>query len=373
MRITNNMMIERMKGYINDNLLRMDRLQNQLATGKSINKASDDPVGCARIMKINSDMLGNEQYTRNINDGLAWLEATEGSLDVLTNILQRAREIAVRSANGVQTASDTQKMAEEVHQIIENVVGIANSTHNGRYLFSGYQTDDPLVKSSNKNYNMVPDPLVEKMEYNIGADDIIAVNVTGEEVFGPPTNIVAPENGVPQLIQDLMDLEAFLNAGNFGAVGDYDYSTGDGTQTISAGQIVYNEPISTHATDPGQAGHYYRALGNHGSIDLSAEDYGNPARWEDVTPIGVSIGTIDAHLENVLAVRAEVGSKINRLELVQKRLENAEISLTKLLSSTQDVDMAETIMDLKNQENVYNASLAGGARIIQPTLVDFLG
>lgn len=372
MRITNNMMVERMKGYINDNLIRMDRIQNQLATGKTINKVSDDPVGCARVMKVNADMQANEQYMRNINDGLAWMEATEGSLDVLTNILQRTREIAVRSANGVQTPSDTQKMAEEIHQIIENVVGVANSAHNGRYIFSGYQTDQSLVKSSNMNYNVTPNPLVEKMEYNIGADDKIAVNVIGEEVFGAPTNVVAPELGVPQLIQDLLDLEGYLNAGNFGPVDGYDYSTGDGIQTISTGDIVCNEPVSTHAILPGAAGHYYRALGDHGIIDLSAADYGDNTKWEDVTPIGTSIGTIDAHLENTLAVRADIGGRINRMELVQKRLENAEVSLTKLLSNTQDVDIAETIMNLKNEENVYNASLAGGARIIQPTLVDFL-
>ena len=63
---------------------------------------------------------------------------------------------------------------------------------------------------------------------------------------------------------------------------------------------------------------------------------------------------------------------MNRLELVESRLEDMELNYTELLSENEDVDMARLIIDLKNQENVYRASLAAGARIIQPTLVDFL-
>ncbi|HOL92687.1 MAG TPA: flagellin, partial [Clostridiales bacterium] len=67
-----------------------------------------------------------------------------------------------------------------------------------------------------------------------------------------------------------------------------------------------------------------------------------------------------------------VGARINRLELTMNRMLNDITNFTRLMSENEDVDMTETIMNLKNEENVYRASLAGGARIIMPSLVDFL-
>mgnify|MGYP002411154018 FL=1 len=84
------------------------------------------------------------------------------------------------------------------------------------------------------------------------------------------------------------------------------------------------------------------------------------------------LSEIDADMNNLLRVRADVGARTNRLELSADRLESDTVNFTKLMSLNEDVDTAETIMNLKNEENVYRASLAGGARIIQPSLVDFL-
>lgn len=92
----------------------------------------------------------------------------------------------------------------------------------------------------------------------------------------------------------------------------------------------------------------------------------------DHAAVGSMIEKLDADLNNLLRLRADVGARINRVELTSNRLSNDAINFTKLMSLNEDVDIAETIMNLKNEENVYRASLAGGARIIMPTLVDFL-
>lgn len=92
----------------------------------------------------------------------------------------------------------------------------------------------------------------------------------------------------------------------------------------------------------------------------------------DSDAINDALGALDNKMDDVLTCEAMVGAKINRLELQEARLESNQISLTGLLSSNEDADMAEVIMNLKIQENVYQASLSAGARIIQPSLVDFL-
>lgn len=72
------------------------------------------------------------------------------------------------------------------------------------------------------------------------------------------------------------------------------------------------------------------------------------------------------------SIRAEIGAKTNRLELTKSRLEDEVLNLTRLLSQNEDIDIAETITDVKMQESVYRAALSVSARIMQPTLVDFI-
>lgn len=92
----------------------------------------------------------------------------------------------------------------------------------------------------------------------------------------------------------------------------------------------------------------------------------------DQAGVQTFLGIVDSHLDRVLSVRADIGAKVNRMELVTNRLSSNQVSFAGMLSDAEDVDMAEAIMILKNAENVYRASLSTGGKIIQPSLVDFL-
>lgn len=93
---------------------------------------------------------------------------------------------------------------------------------------------------------------------------------------------------------------------------------------------------------------------------------------EDVEALNQDLGLIQERLDSITQERAVIGAKVNRLDLQETRLENTRINYEELLSKNQDADLAEVIMQLKMQESVYRASLAAGARIIMPSLVDFL-
>ena len=92
----------------------------------------------------------------------------------------------------------------------------------------------------------------------------------------------------------------------------------------------------------------------------------------DGKPINDKLGSIDEQIDNLLAVRATLGARMNRIELVKGRLESEEVNVTTLMSENEDADIAEVITQLKAQENVHRAALGAGSRIIQPSLVDFL-
>ncbi|WP_251554711.1 flagellar hook-associated protein FlgL [Neobacillus muris] len=81
---------------------------------------------------------------------------------------------------------------------------------------------------------------------------------------------------------------------------------------------------------------------------------------------------LDSQIDNILKHRAELGARMNRMELSASRIEGLEISTTQMLAQEEDADMTIVITNLQAQENVQRAALSAGARIIQPSLVDFL-
>lgn len=95
-------------------------------------------------------------------------------------------------------------------------------------------------------------------------------------------------------------------------------------------------------------------------------------KGETATVGNQSLAEVEDALDTLLRVRADVGARINRLELADARMQELELNVEQLISDNEDVDLARAIIDLKVAENVYRAALASGARIIQPTLLDFL-
>lgn len=308
MRITNNMLINNMINYIGSNLTRMDKYQAQLATGKKIQVPSDDPVVAARALKLRTDVAEIKQYKRNLDDATSWLEITEDTLAKIGDILQRARELTVQGSTGSTSADDMQKINAEMKQLREQLIQMGNATYAGRYIFSGYKTDQKLLNADG-SFAINVDTSAENITYEIGIGDSININVTGGDLFnngGDASNTaVPPATATGKMISDFNELIAQLDAGNHDAVGSM-------------------------------------------------------------------LSEIDADMDNLLRVRADVGARLNRLELTANRLDSDNLNFTKLMSQNEDIDMAETIINLQNEENVYRASLAGGARIIMPSLIDFL-
>ncbi|WP_026908979.1 flagellar hook-associated protein FlgL [Paucisalibacillus globulus] len=105
-----------------------------------------------------------------------------------------------------------------------------------------------------------------------------------------------------------------------------------------------------------------------GKIDtfIAALESGDQAEIEG------SIGLLDENIDNVLNARADLGARMNRLDLIENRLGSQEISATKMMSDNEDIDYEKVITNLITQESIHRAALSAGSRIIQPTLLDFL-
>ncbi len=88
--------------------------------------------------------------------------------------------------------------------------------------------------------------------------------------------------------------------------------------------------------------------------------------------IGDFLSKMDQHIDIFLKEQARVGAKQNRVEMMEDRIAQQEVTATKILSENEDVDMERVITELLTQESIHRAALSVGAKIIQPTLVDFL-
>lgn len=111
---------------------------------------------------------------------------------------------------------------------------------------------------------------------------------------------------------------------------------------------------------------------NKSSLIGDIDKFINALSNYDQGAINKFLSDVDQHKDRILSQRADLGAKTSRMELALERTEDNKVSFTESLSSVEDVDLAEAIMKLKNFENVYNASLATGTKIIQPSLVDFI-
>lgn len=322
MRITNGMMLNSMMRTMTRNLNRMDKLEQSLSTGKKFLTPSDDPIGVSRSLRLNTDVASMEQFKRNAEDALSWLETTEMAVNNIGDVFQRARELTVQAANETNSLGERKAISAEIKQLKEQLITIGNTTYAGSYIFSGYKTNMPLF-DANGNYYLNAAPgdtsytikTTETIDFNVGIGERIPVNFLPHKIFGNMTGgtLDGPVNNTTDIIP------------------------GDTTQMIA----VFDQLIT----------------------DL---DNSNTAG------IKTAIARLDNHFNNINAVRAEIGVKSNRLDLTVNRIEDDTINLKGLLSKNEDADIAEVIMNLKMQENVYKASLSGGARIIQPSLMDFL-
>ncbi|WP_267388995.1 flagellin [Sphingomonas sp. GC_Shp_3] len=112
--------------------------QQRLSTGKRINSARDDAAGLAIATSMQSQITGMNQGIRNANDGISMAQTAEGSLDEVTNMLQRMRELKVQSANGTYSTSDVANMKTEQDALASQITSVVNNTQfNGKNLFDG--------------------------------------------------------------------------------------------------------------------------------------------------------------------------------------------------------------------------------------------
>lgn len=178
MRITSFTIFNQLTRSLNDNLRSMSRLTNMLATGKKINNPSDDVSGMMKAMDYKVSINELEQYKRNIDEADAHLSFADTTMSSVTNALTRARELAVQGSTDSISSQDRTAMAEEIANLRDEMISLANGKFRNKYIFSGFRTD---TQAFDAGFNYQGD----SGEVNVLIDHnaTMAINIPGDQVF----------------------------------------------------------------------------------------------------------------------------------------------------------------------------------------------
>jgi len=296
-RVTSHTQMRSAQRNLQENMANLSKLQEQAGTLKAINRPSDDPTAAAAAMSVRAEIRATDQYSRNADNGNAWLTTVDSALSASTNIMNRVRDLTVQGANGALSPAAKEAIAVELDGLKEDLLGVANTSYLGRTVFAGssdagaaFTREDVAGVTTYTSTSNTGSSVSRR----IGADTTVRVDADGGAIFG----------------------------------------TG-GTSVFTL-------------------------------IDTIASNL------RDGTPVSDQLTAIDDRLSTIIGQRAEMGARLARLERAQGALLEQSGALEAHRSGVEDIDLSQVILDLKLQEVTYQASLAVTARVLQPTLMDFL-
>ncbi|MCR4403519.1 MAG: flagellar hook-associated protein FlgL [Firmicutes bacterium] len=310
MRISTSYLLNNLSRDIARQLARMQRLSEDISTTKRVRKPSDDPIAASRGLAIRALRAGVAQHKANIDDARDWLGATEQALVKAQQVFENAADAAIRAGNDALSDDERHALAQDVDGLISELVDLANTQYDGRYIFAGLKTltrpfvlsDGPGIPSYVVTYEGADG--AKRIEVEPGTT--MQVNTNGGEVFMQGI----AQAGARDLFEILVDLRDHLLAG-------------------------------------GQS----------------------PTFHDDIAS---DIAATQAAQDRILNEVTSIGAKARRLDRASESLARDEVELAALLSKAEDADVFKAIADLQLQETVYRAALNAAAGLMQVSLVDFL-
>ena len=424
------------RDHVIDNIQRssgkLQDIQVQMATGRRLNKTSDDPIGAARSQDIVATMSSQKQLLQNVEDNIAWLQRSELEISGINEMLGQIRTLALSQSGSDSNEETRQMVAREFSAARKTLFDTGNAREGKLYLFSGIKSLSPALK---KNDIFQPAKVDKKGVVQKDIRDLLDVNqfraqfegfssnnyrikVTKSGVWGqarikisddggrtwskeqtlrPVTHVFNPDGKQnDQVVLKFSDQEGRL--GNV-LPRQFDFNSEKSAEfDIDSLGILFPEGIefvyqpNPEVTYNGSV-HKKEALISNGltipvnvtakALLLGGEEDGVDtfsllATMEralianDGIAIANRLGELELAQNQILKQQADIGNTIRELYATQAKIENQQFEKERQLSDIQDLDIAEATVDLKVAEANNKLSLNTGARLIQPTLSDFL-
>ena len=323
MRITNASMIRSHLYDTQNNLTNMSKINQQISTGKVINTVSDDPHKAIKIMNINNEIKYTEKYNSNIDETVGWMNTTDGALESTGNLLNEIKETILKVGNGTYSQNEMKSLNADINEKIKQLADTLNSTYGGKYLFAGTNVDDAPLKvvenpdgsvklefSKDKNGQTIPN--TDDLKADISSGINIDYNISVGEIL----NIKDGNGNTVNLLDEINNLSTLMN----------DIANGDEQTAAKAKETLLND----------------------------------------------TKGKIDTLFDHVVNERTSLGVRVSTAEKIKELNDEDILNIQDVLSKTQDTDVVEKFIELKSAEMIYQASIQVGAKLIQPTILDYI-
>lgn len=419
LRVTNHYMSNNLTRQLNSHNTQLNKLQDKISSSNRISAPHEDPTGTAMLMLYRGKMTEFKRYEDNIDNSISKLNFVDVKLQEVNTYMQSIREEAVKGSNGTLTKSDREKIAIQIEQYLRQIVQVSNSKFKGESVFSGFQTNKEPYKLEYGRIAGSENPLISKVTYQgdtgnhyqeIDRGEYMATNISGNRAFWASnmritaqtigTGYMAvsknPEkpfqmikiDGVEIRIDDGDNLQTIvekINSADIPVKAEIDNTSGNDflvLQTTRPHQLwLEDDQGSTVLQDLGiiaQGGAYPpnnfspSAVVQGDSLFDKVVELRDALYTNDVNKINSALGGVDEAMDNLRNNIAIVGARQKRLDIAMERTSKNILYANDIYSKIQGADITKAVTDMKNIELSHQAALQIGARIIRPTLLDFL-
>ena len=344
----------------------------KLSSGYKINRAADDAAGLSISEKMRKQIRGLTQASSNAQDGISAVQTAEGALNEVQDMLQRMNELAVKSANGTNSATDRSYIQDEITQLTTEINRVSETTKfNDMYLLKGDASTTKTVDFYKSGYSVKNGTKL----YLAGSDTELTgaalanAIAKGEKIHtatktaGQTDTTIAKKGTDYAYVTKMYDgTGKELSAAEAKAATDAVYADKEHTFTIKTkGDYLRNETVNGDLTFNLHVGSDSEATNKIGvSIgNMSAAGIGvsglTVATEDDAT---VAVDTIAAAIQKVSTQRSALGAVQNRLEHTINNLDNVVENTTSAESQIRDTDMATEMVKYSNNNILAQAGQA---------------
>jgi len=396
MRITESMRFNNIVSSLGNAQSQYNSILEKMGSQKRINRISDDPLGMTRLLDFRQVQASIDQCQRNIDDNNGWLAMTESKLTSAGELLTKARELAIGQGTATASAETRRITAENVEQLKQQMLSLANSQYGDRYLFSGSRmdaapfsaasqsanTDTPTSASSNNFDGTVAESgiytagvnktyVVKIITGGILTDASYKVSSDGGKTWGAEQNDL--DTGTINL-PDGISLTFTDSGANHLTAGDlfsvHAYAEGYYKGNNDNLMLDIGKDAAIHYNITGEEAF----AGRNGGADIfkTLDDLKSALVNNDQDAILVQLENLNIASEQINFATSKVGTVVNRIELAKSNLQDFSLQLTDLTSQTEDADMAELATSMAMRQSALQASYSMASKIGSNTILDFI-
>jgi flagellar hook-associated protein 3 FlgL len=386
-RVTQNLIFNTTRDILQQQQRRLLTAQEIVATQKRINRLSDDPVGAGQVFDLRTQLAQTSQFLRNIDRGTSLANSYDTTLGQASDLLVRARELVLSQANTATTSAQTREaVAIELIALREQLLDLANTRVGNQYIYSGHRTDVRAFEGvtvaatpggGNTGTGAVSQAGVSNIT-NVDGDAyrIVFTGPATYDIVNVTDSATVSSGNTYTPGEDINFAGLTVRIEGAPAAGDtFDITTtAAGAYNGDSGliRLEIEQGVLANANLTGDV--VFQGAGLTGGVDLFQmfNDAITALRTNDEAGIVGTLDTLDQAERQIVGQRAVIGARENLFDNTTDRLLDLEVNLKSLISSIEDVDVAEAITNFTVAENAYQASLGAASRMIQPSLLDFL-